>query len=116
MSYRSSPPVFPSAPVDLVAVAVGGCQVILAWTECGVVDGGLGFCIERAVCHSPCKPFVEIGKVGPHVAAYRDGSVEPRTTYHYRVHAFNAVGDSSPSDVAEVTTPQAETELSADTD
>jgi hypothetical protein len=112
MTNRSSAPVLPSAPVDLVAVAVGGCQVILAWTERGA--GGLGFRIGRAICHSPCKPFVEIGKVGPHVAAFRDGSVEPRTTYHYRVHAWNASGESSPSNVVEVMTPQAETELPAD--
>ena len=74
----------------------------------------LGFRIERAVCHSPCKPFAEIGKVGPHVAAFRDGSVEPCTTYSYRVHAWNASGDSSPSNVVEVTTPQIETEPPTD--
>src|SRR5659263_479484 len=112
MIKRSSPPVLPSAPVDLVAVAIDGCQVILAWTECGA--GGLGFRIERAVCHSPCKPFVEIGKVGRYVTAFRDESVDPRTTYHYRVHAWNASGHSSPSNVVEVTTLQAETELPAD--
>ena len=112
MANRSASLGLPSAPVDLVAVAVGGCQVLLAWTECGF--GGLGFGIERAVCHSPCKAFVEIAKVGPHVAAFRDGSVDPRTTYSYRVHAWNASGDSSPSNVVQVTTPQAGTELPAD--
>ena len=112
MANRSTLPVLPSAPVDLVAVAVGGCQVILAWTECGA--GGLGFRIERATCNSPCTSFAEIGKVGPHVAAFRDGSVDPRTTYSYRVHAWNAFGDSSPSNVVEVTTPEAGTEPPAD--
>ena len=116
MASRSSPSALPSAPVDLVAVAIGGCQVILAWTECGAGADGLGFRIERADCHSPCEKFVEIGKAGPHVAAYRDGSVEPRTTYKYRVHARNASGDSFPSDVVEVTTPQVETESLADQD
>ena len=91
-----------------MAVAVGGRQVILAWAEGGAA--GLGFRIERAVCNSPCRAFVEIGEVGPHVAAFRDGSVDPRTTYHYRVLAWSASGDSPPSNVAEVTTPQAETE------
>ena len=112
MTNRSSPLPLPYAPVDLLAVAVGGCQVILAWTECGA--GGLGFRIERADCHSPCTQFVEIGKVGPHVAAFCDGSVDPCTTYHYRVHAWNASGDSSPSNVVEVTTPKVEGELPAD--
>ena len=105
MNNRSTPLALPPSPTDLVAVAVGGSQVILAWTESGAGIGGLGFRIERALCHSPCKPFMEIGKVGPHIAAFRDGSVEPRTTYSYRVDAWNASGDSSPSNVAKVTTP-----------
>jgi hypothetical protein len=109
MTNRHLPPPLPQAPVDLIGVAVGGCQVILAWTECGA--GGLGFRIERAVCNSPCISFVEIGRVGPHVAAFRDESVKPHTNYSYRVIAWNATGNSSPSNVAEVRTPQAETGL-----
>ena len=112
MTARSSPPVLPPAPIDLVAVADGGRQVFLAWTECGV--GGLGFRIERATCNSPCSPFAGIGGVGPHVTAFRDGSVKPRTTYSYRIHAWNAFGDSLPSNVVEVPAPQAKTELTAD--
>jgi hypothetical protein len=114
MTSRSSPAALPSAPVDLVAVAFGGRQVILAWTECGAGVGGSGFRIGRADCHSPCTQFVEIGKVKPHVTAFRDGSVDPRTTYHYRVHAWNASGDSPFSNVVEVTTPQNGTEPPAD--
>ena len=114
MATRSSHRDLPSAPVDLVAVAVGGSQVILAWSEFGAGAGGLGFRIERADCHSPCTQFVEIGKVGPHVAAFRDGSVDSCTTYRYRVRAWNASGGSSPSNVVEVTTPKVEGEPPAD--
>ena len=116
MANRSSRPALPSEPVDLVAVVVGGRQVILAWTECGTGSGGLGFRIERATCDNPGERFVEIGKVGPHVAAFRDGDVDPGTTYRYRVHARNASGDSPPSNLVEVTTPQVDTEPPADTD
>ena len=112
MTNRSSPPVLPQAPVDLLAVAVGGCEVILAWTECGA--GGLGFRIERADGIGSACLFSEIGGVGPHVAAFRDGSVKPRSIYSYRVHAWNASGDSSPSNVTGVTMPRAKTELPAD--
>src|SRR5512141_1028460 len=98
MTGRTSLTGLPIAPVDLVAVAVGGHQVILAWTECGT--SGLGFRIERALCHSPCNAFVEIGKVGPHVSAFRDGSVDPRSTYHYRVDAWDASGASLPAAVS----------------
>ncbi|MGE5789886.1 MAG: hypothetical protein ACM33C_03375 [Syntrophaceae bacterium] len=112
MSKRSSPVALPGAPTDLVAVAVGSCQVILAWTECGA--GGFGSRIERADGDGPCRSFVEIGEVGPHVTAFNDGSGKPRTTYSYRVHPRSASGDSSASNVVELTTPQDETELPAD--
>jgi hypothetical protein len=95
-----------------VAIAIGGCQVILAWTECG--GDGLGFRIERADRHNSNSSFVEIGQVGPHVTAFCDVSVKPRTTYSYRVHARNAFGDSPPSNVVEVTTPQDEKKRQAD--
>ena len=111
MTNRSSPPVHPSEPVDLVAVAVGGREVILAWTECG--SGGLGFRVERADGIGSACRFSEIGSTGTHVPVFRDGSVKPRTTHSYRVHAWNASGESSPSNVVEVTTPQAGTELAA---
>ena len=113
MANRSSRPALPSGPVDLVAVVVGGRQVILAWTECGTGSGGLGFHIERTTGDHPGERFVEIGMVGPHIAAFRDGDVDPGMTYRYRVHARNASGDSPSSNVVEVTTPQVDTEPSA---
>ncbi len=109
MTKRSSPPVLPQAPVDLVAIAAGGGQVILAWTECGA--GGLGFRIERADGFGSAGLFSEIGETGMHVAAFRDESVKPHTNYSYRVIAWNTTGNSSPSNVAEVRTPKAETGL-----
>jgi len=59
MINRHAPPFLPQAPVDLMAVAVGGCQVILAWTESGA--GGHGFRIERADDPGPDSLFSEIG-------------------------------------------------------
>jgi hypothetical protein len=108
MANRSSPLAAPYAPVDLVAVAIGGMQVLLAWTECG--GGALDFRIERADGIGFTCLFSEIGRAGMHVTAFRDGTVTPCTTYSYRVHARNASGDSLPSNVVEVTTPQIETE------
>ena len=112
MTKRSSPPGLPSPPSNLVAVAVGGCEVILAWTECG--EGALGFRIERATCNSPCIPFVEIGMTGEHISVFRDGSVTPRTTHSYRVLAWNASGGSLPSNEVKVTTPPDDAERSGD--
>jgi hypothetical protein len=112
MTNGRSLSVSPQAPVDLIAIAAGGCQVILAWTECDA--GGLGFRVERAEGIGSTRRFSEIGRTGPHVAAFRDGSVKLRTTYSYRVSAWNASGDSPPTNVVEVTTPQDETEPPAD--
>jgi len=112
MTKRSSPPILPEAPVDLIAVAVGGCEVLLAWTECGA--GGLGFLIERASGIGSACMFSEIGRVGPHIAAFCDRSVKPRKTYSYRIHAWNASGNSSPSNVMGVMMLRAETEPPAD--
>ena len=112
MINRSPPPGLPAAPAKLIAVAVGGCEVLLAWTDCRA--GGFGFRIERADGIGSACRFSEIGGVGPRVAAFRDGSVKPRKTYSYRVHAWNASGISSPSNVIEVTMPRSRTELPAD--
>ncbi|MBE0605918.1 MAG: fibronectin type III domain-containing protein [Deltaproteobacteria bacterium] len=86
--------------------------MILAWTERGV--GVLGFRIERAVCTRSCSTFVEIGEVGPHVTAFRDGSVDLLAAYSYRIVAWNASGRSLPSNVVEVATQSAGTEWPAD--
>lgn len=106
--------VLPRAPVDLVAVAVGGRQVLLAWSESGT--GGIGFRVERADGVGPACLFSEIGRTGVYVSAFRDGSVKPRTTYSYRVHAWNDAGVSPPSEVVEVTIPRDETDRPTDRD
>jgi hypothetical protein len=108
MMQRYSPPTLLPPPADLVAVVVESREVLLAWSECGA--GGLGFRIERATCNSPCRPFVEIGGVGPHITAFRDKSVKSSSAYSYRVHARYASGDSPPSNVVVVTMPQAGTD------
>jgi len=92
-----------SAPGDLLAVAVGRCQVILAWTA--GQTAGLGFRIERATGNGAGLLFADIGGVGAQVTAFRDESVKLRTTYTYRIVAWDAGGDSSPSPQVEVTTP-----------
>ena len=65
----------PSAPTDLVAVAVGRYQVLLAWAE--GAGGAFGVRIERAAGNDPCGRFLDIGGVAPHITAFRDGSISP---------------------------------------
>jgi hypothetical protein len=87
MTNRSSPPVVPSAPFDLVAVTINGFQVILAWTECE--NSTLGFHVERADGVGSACRFLQIGRTASHVIVYHDDSVTPRKTYSFRVHAWN---------------------------
>jgi len=114
MKKQTSKAVLPSAPVDLVAVAIGGSQVLLAWTECEA--DALAFRIERADGIGSGYLFSEIGRTGVHVAVFRDGTVIPRASYTYRVHAWNDSGVSLPSNVVEVMTSPVETERPADMD
>jgi len=108
----ASPPPPPEAPVDLMAVTEG-CHVMLAWTECGA--SGIGFRIERTDDPGPDSQFSEIGVTGMNVAVFRDDSVMACSAdYSYRVCAWNASGDSPPSNVVEVTISQAGTELTGD--
>jgi hypothetical protein len=105
MTNRPTPPVVPSAPFDLVAVAVDGSQVIIAWTECE--NSTLGFHVERADGTGSACRFLRIGRTASHVTVFRDDTVSPRKIYSFRVHAWNASGDSFSSNVVSVTTPQA---------
>lgn len=98
----------PSAPTGLLAVAVGGRQVLLAWNA--GVAGSLGTRIGRTAGDAARGPFGEIGRVKPHILAFRDASVRPCTTYSYQVCAWNVSGDSQPSNVVEVTTREDGTE------
>jgi hypothetical protein len=114
VTKRDSIHAFPLAPVDLVAVAVSGCEVILAWTECG--NRTFGFHIERAGGAGIPGMFSEIGKTVSHVAVFRDGGVTGGKTYQYRVRAWNDSGDSLSSNVSEVTTPRDDSGRDVNTD
>lgn len=100
------PPVFippsglaPSAPSGLQAQASPG-QVRLSWQDNSVNEDG--FKIRR---RGPADAgFVDIAAVGANVTAYTDASVQPNTTYTYRVRAFNASGGAASND-AVVSTP-----------
>ena len=111
MIHRTSHPDLPSEPVDLVAVAIGGCR-------CSVVDRMRGrrteFRVERADGTGPACRFSEIGRTGAHVAAFRDGAVHPRTAYPGACVEWTR--RICASNVVQVTTPPVEAEPSADKD
>ncbi len=90
----------PAAPSNLVAAALAPDQVQLTWTDNATNEDG--FAIERAVEGGT---FAEIIRLGVDATSFTDVTVQPKTTYNYRVRAFNAGGPSLYSNVATVITP-----------
>jgi hypothetical protein len=93
----------PIAAAGLTATSVGAFQVDLQWSDPS--GGETGFRIERALDLGFTSGLASF-TVAANTTAYADGTVEPGTAYFYRVFAFNADGDSDPSNVVEVTTPE----------
>jgi hypothetical protein len=100
----SGDPFPPSAPGGLAASAVGPGEVDLSWAAASDNVGVTGYELFR--CQGAgCSDFAPLTTAGP-VTAYQDTSVVARTSYSYRVRAFDAAGNDGPfSDPASATTP-----------
>ncbi|HYE14113.1 MAG TPA: fibronectin type III domain-containing protein [Pyrinomonadaceae bacterium] len=108
------PPPAPAAPSGLTATATGSDTVSLAWADNSDNEGG--FRVERCA-GAGCTNFATAGQTGAGATSFGDTGLSPGTTYTYRVVAFNAGGDSAPSNTASATTqalppPAAPTNLS----
>lgn len=100
------PPPPPSAPTNLTASALNTYQIQLNWQEASG-QNQTGFNISR--CQGAgCTNFAKIASVGGSALSYTDGSTSnpltETTTYTYQVTAFNAGGESGPSNTASATT------------
>ncbi len=93
----------PTAPTNLTAKAVSRSQINLAWTDKSTNENG--FKIERCTGVA-CTNFVQKATVGANITSYTDTGLSPRTTYRYRVRAYNAAGNSTYSNTAKATTPR----------
>ena len=97
----TTPPV--SAPSGLTATGVASNQINLAWVDNSNYEDG--FAIERAPDNGGVPgSWAQVGSVSSNVTAYSDVGLLPRTTYWYRVRAFNANGNSDSSNQAGATT------------
>ena len=93
-------PATPAAPSGLNATAASSGRIDLAWTDnAGNEDG---FQVERS---TDGVTFALHGTAGANATAYVDATVQPSTTYSYRVRAINGAGPSDWSNVASATTP-----------
>jgi titin len=91
----------PAAPSNLTALAVSSSQINLAWTD--NANNETGFMIERCT-GSRCTNFSQITTVGANVTTFADTGLSARTTYRYRVWAYNDSGNSAYSNIAKATT------------
>ena len=100
----SGPP--PDAPLGLTATAVSSKRVNLAWADQSTSEDG--FTIERcagtaAACDAS-GAFTTVGQAAAGATSFGDSSLQPSTTYSFRVRAFNAGGTSDPTNTASATT------------
>ncbi len=104
VTTQAPAPSAPAAPGGLSATAVSASQINLSWTD--NANNETGFRIERSST-SGSTGFSQIGTVGANVTAHSSTSLNPNTTYWYRVRAYNSVGNSSYSNTASATTRNA---------
>jgi hypothetical protein len=99
--YRVLFPALPATgPAGLGAVATSSSEIELTWTDNSNNEDG--FRIERS--SDGGYTFIPAAFVGTDVHGYTDTGLAPGRTYHYRVCALNAFGDSPQSNTAEATT------------
>lgn len=88
-------PLIPYAPYNLHIDTVELGKVEIAWEEDSPNE--LGLRIERASDEDFKEDVVKF-YVGASADDYKDSTIEPGESYYYRVFAYNALGDSLPSE------------------
>ncbi len=106
IATATTPSSLPNAPTTFTAVAFSSTQVNTAWALPVGGAAPTGFRVERSIDSGATWP-VNFVIANPAAVSYSDITAAPLTTYMYRVIAFNAIGDSLPSNTATVTTPGA---------
>ena len=94
----TTPGLTPSAPTGLRSVLAGTNFVIMSWTDRS--NNEQGFYVERLNNGT----WTRIAQTAANTATYRNLGLARRTSYSYRVQAYNANGVSGYSNVMSVTT------------
>jgi hypothetical protein len=85
------PPVAaPTAPTNLSASPLSLRRIQLRWANNSSTQTGIA--IER--CAAPCTNFSEIARVAGNATSFTNSGLASRTSYSYRVRAYNATGFS----------------------
>jgi hypothetical protein len=101
-AFRNASTSAPNAPSSLSASALSADSNRLTWADNS--NDEVGFSIERS---GNGVDFLQIATLGAGATSFVDTGLSPRTTYWYRVQAFNGAGYSASSGIATVTTPDA---------
>ena len=80
----------PAAPTNLVGKALSKSQIRLTWQDNATNESG--YRIERS---RDGYTWAQVATVGANSTAYTDSGLARRTTYYYRVVAYNAAGLSA---------------------
>ena len=99
-SFATEPEPLPEAPDSLIVVSISGDRIELRWNDNS--GNETGFKIERRVDEGVS---IQIYSVGSNVTTHSDTGLADGTTYHYRIRAYNASGNSEYSDIVSATTP-----------
>lgn len=90
----------PAAPFSLTALAVSTTRINLNWTDTSSVEDG--FVIDKST--DAGSSWFQLDSVGPNIVTFADTGLAPGTIYHYRLYAFNVIGNSPYSNIAFDTT------------
>jgi predicted phage tail protein len=97
----TAPPTTPNAPSNLRVTSVANRRISLAWDDNS--SNETGFRLERCT-GATCTNFAQITETGANVTTFNNNGLARRTTYRYRVRAFNASGNSAYSNIVNGTT------------
>ncbi|PIR89255.1 MAG: hypothetical protein COU07_02220 [Candidatus Harrisonbacteria bacterium CG10_big_fil_rev_8_21_14_0_10_40_38] len=100
-----TPPPPPAPPTGLNISNVSSNRITLNWNDNS--SNETGFLIQRKVGSGSFTDLIRLDQSD--VRAYNDFSVNPSTTYAYRVAAYNSGGTSAYSNEASATTPSGAT-------
>ena len=96
----SEPPAPPAIPTSLQAATASATQIDLVWTDQSTDE--TGFSIERTIAGA--NSWAQAASVAQNNEHFSDRSLEPLTSYQYRVRAIGAETSSGYSNVASATT------------